>query len=347
MTQTRHAKIPATVVTGFLGAGKTSLIRNLLEGANGRRLAIIVNEFGDIGVDGEMLAECGNEACGEDDIVELANGCICCTVADDFLPAMTALLERDEPPEHIVVETSGLALPKPLVRAFGWPEVRTRVTVDGVVTVVDCHAVSAGRFADDMVALEAQRRADDALDHDAPLAELFADQLACADMVILNKTDLVGEDALQVVRSEVAAAVRGDAVKVVPAASAAVPAQVVFGIGAAAEDDLDSRPSHHDDEGEHDHDDFDSFHVALEAITSPEALADRLRIVTAAHDIFRIKGFVAVSGRDMRLVMQGVGDRFQHYYDRDWAKGEARQGQLVVIGAQGMDRDAISDAIKT
>jgi cobalamin biosynthesis protein CobW len=347
VTQTRHAKIPATVITGFLGAGKTSLIRNLLQNANGRRLAIIVNEFGDIGVDGDMLAECGNEACGEDDIVELANGCICCTVADDFLPAMQALLERDDPPEHIIVETSGLALPKPLVRAFGWPEVRTRVTVDGVVTVVDCHAVAAGRFADDMDALEAQRQADDALDHDAPLAELFADQLACADMVILNKTDLVADDALRAVQDEVAAAVRGGAVKVVPAAGAAVPAQVVFGIGAAAEDDLDARPSHHDDEGEHDHDDFDSFHVALDAITSPEALTERLRIITAAHDIYRIKGFVAVSGRDMRLVVQGVGDRFQHYYDRDWAKGEARQGQLVVIGAQGLDRDAINAAIKT
>ena len=336
MTQSRHAKIPATIVTGFLGAGKTSLIRNLLESANGQRLAIIVNEFGDIGVDGELLAECGSEACGEDDIIELANGCICCTVVDDFLPAMTALLERDQPPEHIIVETSGLALPKPLVRAFGWPEVRTRVTVDGVIAVVDCHAVAEGRFADDV----------DALDHDAPLAELFVDQLACADLVILNKTDLVADATMHAVCGKVEAGVRGGAVKVVPAVSAIVPAQVVFGIGAAAENDLDARPSHHDDEGEHDHDDFNSFHVALGPVISPQALTDRLRIIAAAHDIYRIKGFVAVDGRDMRLVVQGVGDRFQHYYDRDWTPDEVRQGQFVVIGAQGMDRDAISAAIR-
>ena len=211
-----------------------------------------------------------------------------------------------------------------------------RSRVDGVVAVVDCHAVAEGRFADDV----------DTLDHDAPLAELFADQLACADMVILNKTDLVAHATLHAVRGEVEAGVRGGAVKVVPAVSAIVPAQVVFGIGAAAENDLDARPSHHDDEGEHDHDDFNSFHVALGPVISPQALTDRLRIIAAAHDIYRIKGFVAVDGRDMRLVVQGVGDRFQHYYDRDWTPDEVRQGQFVVIGAQGMDRDAISAAIR-
>ncbi len=142
-------RIPVTVITGFLGAGKTSLIRHLLETANGRRLALIINEFGDLGVDGEILKGCGIESCGEDDIVELANGCLCCTVADDFVPAIEALIERPQPPDHIVIETSGLALPKPLVRAFNWPEIRTRVTVDGVIAVIDALAVSEGRFADD------------------------------------------------------------------------------------------------------------------------------------------------------------------------------------------------------
>ena len=118
-----HRKIPATVVTGFLGAGKTTLIRHLLETANGKRLALIINEFGDIGVDGEVLKACRSETCGEEDIVELANGCICCTVADDFVPTIETLLARDPQPDHIVIETSGLALPKPLVRAFAWPEI--------------------------------------------------------------------------------------------------------------------------------------------------------------------------------------------------------------------------------
>ncbi|MEM7427452.1 MAG: GTP-binding protein, partial [Pseudomonadota bacterium] len=141
-----QSKIPATVITGFLGAGKTTVIRNLLEKANGRRIALIINEFGDVGVDGEVLKGCGEETCREEDVVELANGCICCTVADDFIPTMSKLLDRSEPPDHIVIETSGLALPQPLVRAFNWPEIRSRVTVDGVVTVVDSAAVSEGHF---------------------------------------------------------------------------------------------------------------------------------------------------------------------------------------------------------
>ena len=194
--QARPTKIPATVITGFLGAGKTTLIRHLIENANGKRIALIINEFGDVGVDGEVLKSCGAEDCGEDDIVELANGCICCTVADDFLPTMQVLLDRETPPDHIVIETSGLALPKPLVQAFNWPEVRTRVTVDGVVTLVDADAVSQGRFVHDEAALDAQRKADEMLDHESPLEELFEDQLQCADMVILTKSDLVSADKL-------------------------------------------------------------------------------------------------------------------------------------------------------
>jgi len=338
-------KIPATVVTGFLGAGKTSLIRHLLSQANGRRIALIVNEFGDIGIDGDVLKACADETCTEDDIVELANGCICCTVADDFLPTMQALLDRPEPPDHIVIETSGLALPKPLVRAFGWPEVRTRVTVDGVISVVDSRAVADGRFADDDDAIEAQRQADDSLDHDSPLEELFEDQLACADMVILNKTDLVDTDALDAARRIVADGVR-PAVKMVESAHGVVDAAVLLGLGASAEDDLDARPSHHDTEDDHDHDDFESFHVEFDAVAGPDELTARLGALAGEHDILRIKGFVAVAGRAMRLVVQGVGGRFQHYYDRDWAADEARVSRLVVIGQRGLDRRAIEAAIQ-
>ena len=142
---------------------------HLIEAANGRRLALIINEFGDLGVDGEILKGCGLPDCGDDDIIELANGCICCTVADDFLPTIEQLLARPIPPDHIVIETSGLALPKPLLGAFSWPEVRTRVTVDGVIAVLDGPAVAAGRFADDPGAVAAQRRADENLDHESPL----------------------------------------------------------------------------------------------------------------------------------------------------------------------------------
>ena len=128
-------KIPVTVITGFLGAGKTTLIRHLMQNPQGKRLAILVNEFGTVGVDGDILKSCADDNCPVENIVELANGCICCTVADDFLPTMEALLGRADPPEHILIETSGLALPKPLLKAFDWPSVRSRLAGGLVVEV--------------------------------------------------------------------------------------------------------------------------------------------------------------------------------------------------------------------
>lgn len=341
----RNGKIPATVITGFLGAGKTSTIRHLLRSAGGKRLALIINEFGDLGVDGEILKGCGIAGCAEDDILELANGCICCTVADDFLPTMRALLERPEPPDHIVIETSGLALPKPLVKAFNWPEVRTRVTVDGVIAVIDGPAVAAGLFTSDPEAVEAQCRADESLDHESPLEELFEEQLACADMIVLNKADLMAPVARERVAAQVSAQLR-PLVRLVTAAHGEVPAEVLLGLDAAAESDLDSRPSHHDDGSEHDHDDFKSFVVHLGEVSAPESLIGRLLPVIAQHGILRVKGFAAVVGKDMRLVVQGVGDRIQHYYDRDWQAGEARATRMVVIGESRLDEGAVRAALQ-
>ncbi len=341
---TSNGKIPATVITGFLGAGKTSTIRHLLESAGGKRLALVINEFGDLGVDGEILKGCGIEDCEEGDVVELANGCICCTVADDFLPTIEALLARDEPPDHIVIETSGLALPKPLVKAFNWPEVRTRVTVDGVIAVIDGPAVAEGRFAADPEAVQAARESDPSLDHDSPLEELFEDQLACADLVLVNKTDLLDETAQGAVTDEISARLR-PGVHMVRAAHGAIDAEVLLGLDAAAEADLDSRPSIHDGLDAHDHDDFTSFVVELGEIEAPAQLSGALPALIAEHDILRIKGFAAVRGKDMRLVVQGVGPRLQHYFDRDWRPDEPRGTRLVVIGETGLDREAVEAAL--
>ncbi len=341
----QHAKIPATVVTGFLGAGKTSTIRHLLGSANGKRLALVINEFGDLGVDGEILRGCGLEDCAEGDVVELANGCICCTVADDFVPTMEALLGRAEPPDQIVIETSGLAMPKPLVKAFNWPDIRTRVTVDGVIAVVDAPAVAAGRFAADPEALQALRESDEALDHESPLEELFEEQLGSADLVVLNKTDLLPEGEIGVVEGEVTAHLRPE-VKLLPARHGGIEAGVLLGLAAAAEDDLDSRHSHHDDGEEHDHDDFASFALELGELADPAALLARLKDLVAEHDIFRVKGFAAVAGKGMRLVVQGVGGRFQSYYDRDWAPAEPRATRLVFIGRADLDQAGIAAALR-
>jgi cobalamin biosynthesis protein CobW len=338
------AKIPVSIVTGFLGAGKTTLIRHLLEHAGGRRLALIINEFGEVGVDGTILRSCGVPDCPDENIIELANGCLCCTVADDFVPAIEALLRRSPAPDHIVIETSGLALPKPLVKAFDWPSIRTLLTVDGVIAVVDGAAVAAGRFADDPLKLAAQRAADGAVDHDNPLEEVYQDQLLCADLIVLNKADLLDGETMARVTGKIRASVPR-AVKIVATREGRIDPAVLLGLGAAAEDDLGNRPSCHDGEEGHDHDDFESFVVDIPATSDPAGLLARLAAVAEAFDVLRVKGFVEVSGKPMRLLVQGVGQRFRQQFDSPWPFGVARRGRLVVIGEKGLDRNAITASL--
>ena len=343
-----HGKIPATVITGFLGAGKTTMIRNILENAQGRRIALIINEFGDLGVDGDVLKGCGAEACSEDDIIELTNGCICCTVADDFIPTMTKLLEREGRPDHIIIETSGLALPQPLIAAFNWPEIRTQVTVDGVITVVDSAAVAAGRFADDHDKVDALRVEDDNLDHESPIEELFEDQLMAADLIVLNKTDLLDSTGLAFVRKEVESRTSRKPT-MIEAKNGEVSAAILLGLGVGTENDIANRKSHHEmdhENGEeHDHDEFESFVVELGAIADPAAFTGRLKDVIAAHDILRLKGFADVPGKPMRLLIQAVGSRIDQYFDRVWGPSETRGTRLVVIGLHDMDEQAVRAAI--
>ena len=334
------ARIPATIVTGFLGAGKTSLVRHLVEQARGRRLALLINEFGDLGVDRALLAGCGIAGCAEEDVIELANGCICCTVADDFLPAMRTILSRDPLPDHVVIETSGLALPKPLVAAFNWPEVRSRLTVDGVLVVADAAAVRDGRFAHDPDAVQAERAADPALDHETPLEELFEEQLGCGDLVLINKADRVAEADRPAVEAAIRAELR-PGVRLVWTSHGRVDPAVALGLGVGAETDLANRPSHHDGGEEHGHDEFESFVLPVPPLADPEPLARRLREAIRGHDILRVKGFLAVDGKPLRHVLQAVGDRVDRYYDRPWRADETRAGELVVIGLKGLDRVAI------
>lgn len=364
-------KIPATVVTGFLGAGKTTLIRHMLENARGKRIALIINEFGDLGVDGDILKGCGDETCTEDDIMELSNGCICCTVADDFVPTMEKLLARDPKPDHIVIETSGLALPQPLVRAFNWPEISTKVTVDGVVTVVDGKAVSEGRFAHNVAAVDAQRKLDENLDHETPLSELFDDQVACADMIVVNKSDLLGEADASALVTTLKADSR-DGVQVVRTSMGQLPVDVLLGQGIAAEADLAARHEvhhhhhhgenhnnaddhdhhHHEGEGhhhehahEHGHDAFESFVVTHGEIADPAAFAEQVADVIRTHDILRLKGFAAVESKPMRLTLQAVGPRVDTYFDKPFGH-DPRETRLVVIGQSGLDHAAIEAALQ-
>jgi cobalamin biosynthesis protein CobW len=338
------AKIPVTVVTGFLGSGKTTLIRHLMANANGRKLAVLVNEFGSEGVDGAILKSCADADCPEENIVELANGCICCTVADDFIPTIEQLLSRPVKPDHILIETSGLALPKPLLKAFDWPEIRSRITVDGVIALADAEAVAAGRFAPDPAAVEAQRAADENLDHETPLSEVFEDQICCADIVLLTKADLAGDAGLQAARAAIAAEMPRT-VPMLPVTDGAIDPRVILGLAAAAEDDLAARPSHHDGEDEHEHDDFASVVVDLPEVGDIEALVASVQRLARDQNILRAKGYLAVQGKPMRLLLQSVGERVRHQFDRPWG-AEPRQSRLVLIGEHGdIDERAIREGL--
>ena len=333
------AKLPVTVITGFLGSGKTTLIRHLMQNPGGKRLAIIVNEFGDVGVDGDILKSCAIPDCPAENILELANGCICCTVADDFIPTIEALMALDPRPEHILIETSGLALPKPLLKAFDWPDIRSRITVDGVIALADAEAVAAGRFASNVAAVDAQRAADESIDHETPLSEVFEDQIACADIILLTKPDLAGEAGLAKAKAVIAAHAPRP-LPVIEVGEGVVDPRIILGLEAAAENDLDARPSHHDDAHDHDHDDFESVVIDLPEQSDPADLVARVERLANEMNILRVKGYAAVNGKPMRLLVQAVGARVRHQYDRPWAPDEARQGRLVVIA----EHDNINEA---
>ncbi len=338
-------KLPVTVITGFLGSGKTTLIRHLMQNPGGKRLAIIVNEFGDVGVDGDILKSCAIPECPAENILELANGCICCTVADDFIPTIEALMALSPRPEHILIETSGLALPKPLLKAFDWPDIRSRITVDGVIALADAEAVAAGRFASNIDAVEAQRAADDSLDHETPLSEVFEDQIACADLILLTKPDLAGADGIEKAK-EIIKAESPRSLPVVEVAEGVVDPRIILGLEAAAEDDMDARPSHHDAPHDHDHEDFDSIVVELNEVQNPEILTRRIEQLAKEQNILRVKGYAAVQDKPMRLLVQAVGSRVRTQFDRPWLPQEPRAGRLVVIGEHdNINRTAIETTL--
>lgn len=351
-------KLPVTVITGFLGAGKTTLVRNLMMNPQGKRLAVVVNEFGDVGVDGEILKSCAIPECPAENIMELANGCICCTVADDFIPTIEALMALEPRPEHIIIETSGLALPKPLLKAFDWPDIRSKITVDGVIALADAEAVAAGRFATDVAAVDAQREADDSLDHETPLSEVFEDQISCADIILLTKPDLAGARGVAKAK-DVIAEESPRPVPVVEVAEGVIDPRVVLGLNAAAEDDLDARPSHHEDHHHHDdedshhhhhhdhsHDEFNSIVVELPEQIDAASFAERVEKLAIEQNILRVKGYAAVEGKPMRLLVQAVGSRVRHQFDRPWKPEEGRQGKVVVIAEHdNINADAIREAL--
>jgi cobalamin biosynthesis protein CobW len=333
-------KIPVTIITGFLGSGKTTLISHLMKNPQGKKLAIIVNEFGTLGIDGDILKNCADENCPLENIVELSNGCICCTVADDFIPTMDSLLSLKEKPDHIMIETSGLALPKPLLKAFSWPDIKSKITVDGVIAIADSEAVSEGRFAPDIDAVNTQRLEDPSIDHETPLSEVFEDQVSCADIILLSKTDLIDENGIRLAREIIAKETKAS-VSMIEIANGVVDPKLILGLDANAELDLHNRPSHHDGFDDHEHDDFDTVVIQIEEISDIDQLKDRIANLAEKESILRIKGFVVVKDKPMRLLVQAVGKRVRTQFDRPWGDSPRRSNLVVIAEKDHINRDKI------
>lgn len=324
-------KVPVTIITGFLGAGKTTLIRSIIKKNVQKKIAIIVNEFGDLGVDGEILKSCAIPNCPSESIVELSNGCICCTVADDFIPTVSTLLNMNPKPTQIIIETSGLALPKPLLKAFNWPEISSKITVDGVITLSDAEAVSSKRFAPSVDAVEKQRLADENLDHNTPLSELFEDQVNCADLILLTKTDLVNNEQLKTARKYINKISKRN-ISILDNPNGGVDPSIILDLELESEKDLTNRQSYHDNHHhKHDHDDFESYVLELNTIEDKDILINKVQKFINDNNILRVKGYVSIKDRPMRLLIQAVGSRLRTQFDRMWVNEETKQSKLVFI----------------
>ncbi len=359
-------KIPVTIVTGFLGSGKTTLICGLLKKIPDRRLAVLINEFGEVSVDGTLLRAAGKEHGAE--IHDLPNGCICCTIKDDFLPVMKQLQRRKNEIDHVLIETSGLALPTPVMRALAWPEIRNDFQLDAVLTIVDTPQLLGGNLESGKPIPGADAAA--APQHAASVDFILNQQLENADVVVLNKIDDLAEDSLM--KAEELVRQKAPKVRFLELAHhAELDTRLCMGLylhDEPLQEGMYTAHEHHhgpvqrmpteldrplDDQeqfdghshtglsahehGEqthqhfHEHDTgWQSFVLESAALQDPERLKAAVRETTLRQPILRAKGFASIEGKRHRLVVQAVRNRVQTYFEQQ--ESEESHSTLVIIG---------------
>lgn len=363
-------KIPVTIVTGFLGSGKTTLISNLLKskGMADRRLAILVNEFGEVSVDGALLRKAGGD-CGVE-IHDLPNGCICCTVKDDFLPTMKRLQERKHEVDHVLIETSGLALPTPVMKALAWPEIRNDFQLDAVLTVVDVPELLNGALEGGQPIPGVAQSKGEIPTHSSSVEAILNQQLENADVVVLNKIDALKDADLE--KAEELVRRKAPKIRFLELAfHAELDTRLCLGLNLHA----DSQPIYHDhdhhhhhgpvsstpstmdkplenqqqfdghvhsglsshEHGEHTHEHFhdhdtgwQSFVLRSHQRQDAEKIKSAIKEITLKEPILRAKGFASIEDNHHQLVLQAVRSRVQSYFDHEHSHDD--ESSIVFIG---------------
>tara|TARA_B100000700_G_C15046650_1_gene858286 strand:+ start:2566 stop:3669 length:1104 start_codon:yes stop_codon:yes gene_type:complete len=345
------SRIPVTVITGFLGSGKTTLLRHLLITSNAR-LAVLINEFGSVGLDGDLIKSCGfckdQELPGR--IVELNNGCLCCTVQEDFLPTMQGLLSKSKDLEGIIVETSGLALPKPLLLALNWPEIRSNVYINAVITLVDGEALREGSPVGDLKALQKQREDDPNIDHMTSVDDLFKDQLREADLVLVSRSDKISSMEMEIIREEIKSQVNCKT-PILPISNGVISSEMILGLKNPIRDEVllfetSENPSDHH---HHDHLDVSSFSLRLECDLNKDFIERALLLIVEKYPILRIKGRCWLTGKTIPLQIQMVGKRLTSWFEsvpiNSW-RPNSTGIDLVVIALNPIGREDIEAIFK-
>ncbi|MEN9520706.1 MAG: hypothetical protein RLZZ381_3294 [Cyanobacteriota bacterium] len=313
MLEISQAELPVTIITGFLGSGKTTLLNQILQNNQNLKVAVLVNEFGDINIDSQLLVSY------DDDMVELSNGCICCTINEGLVEAVKRILAREEKVERLIIETTGVADPLPIILTFVGSDFRDFTRLDSVVTVVDAETFTPEHFD----------------------SEAAFKQITFADILLLNKTDLIDEGQLQGLETYIASIKKSP--RIIHTKYAQVPLPLILDVGLTPIDSYVEKKEHHQ---HHDHDHHHSPHLEADGFVSmsfqsdkpfdvykfQKFLADQLPV-----DVFRAKGIIWFAGSELRHVFQLCGQRSDIKSDR-WSTPPANQ--LVFIGRH-LDTDTL------
>tara|TARA_Y100001968_G_C19435954_1_gene759707 strand:- start:2181 stop:3245 length:1065 start_codon:yes stop_codon:yes gene_type:complete len=347
-----NSRIPVTIFTGFLGAGKTTILRHLLSQKSSGKLAVMINEFGNLGLDGDLIRSCG--FCPENEldnrIVELNNGCLCCTVQEDFLPTLEQLISRSNQLDGIVIETSGLALPQPLIQALKWPSIRSKLYVNGLVTIVDGEALSMGSPVGDILALEKQRLSDKSLDHLTPIEELFSNQLECADLVLITRSDIISESQIDSIKKELIEQLN-EGTPILPIANGAIDPNLLFSLNSntICLPDLMINSDKKNDHTHHHHLKVESQVLRLNISLGKEEIEKILLESARDYKIIRLKGRCWIKNRALPLQLQMVGNRLNSWFEdvpeSSW-KPESTGLEIVVLSLDNNAAEKLTLRVK-